>query len=49
MSKLNCWLVILRGQVIDQVYYSKDCDKQYVKSSLINHDGYHPNIVVVKN
>jgi hypothetical protein len=31
---------------IDTVYFTKDCDEQYIKDTLINHDGYPANIVL---
>lgn len=31
---------------IDTVFYTKDCDAEYVRQSLINHDGYPFDIVV---
>jgi len=34
---------------IDTVFYTVDCDKDYVRSSLINHDCYNPNIVVKRS
>lgn len=40
------WDVILNGKVVDTVWYTKDCDADYVRRSLINHDGYNPNITV---
>lgn len=40
------WNVYLRGRIIDSVFFYKDCDASYVKSSLINHDGYNPSIIV---
>lgn len=40
------WDVILNGKVLDTVWYTKDCDADYVRRSLINHDGYNPNITV---
>ena len=40
------WNVYLNDKWIDTVYYTADCDKDYVRSSLINHDCYNPNIVV---
>jgi len=40
------WRVYLKGKLIDTVFYTKDCDAEYVRDSLINHDGYHPEIVV---
>ena len=42
------WNVYLNGRLIDSVWYTKDCDKWYVKHGLINHDGYNPNIKVYK-
>ena len=43
------WNVYLNGKWIDTVFYTADCDRDYVKDSLINHDGYYPNIVVKKD
>jgi hypothetical protein len=42
--------VILNGRVIDTVFYSPSAnvDADEVKRSLINHDGYHPSIDVVR-
>lgn len=40
------WDVILNGKVVDTVWYTKDCDADYVRRSLIDHDGYNPNITV---
>ena len=42
------WNIYLGKKLIDSVYYDNDCDSDYVKRSLINHDGYHPNIAVRK-
>lgn len=42
------WDVILNGRVIDTVWFTKDCDADYVRRSLIDHDGYHPSITVRK-
>jgi len=47
--KQIAWNIYLMGKKIDTVYYDKNCDSQYVKESLINHDGYHPNIEVKKD
>lgn len=41
-----CWNVFLHGKWIDAVYYDADCTHDHVKSGLINHDGYHPNIKI---
>ena len=45
---MNWWNVYLNGKLIDSVPYTKNCDKEYVRESLISHDGYNPNIVVKK-
>jgi hypothetical protein len=38
------WLVYLNGKEIDTVFYTPDCDAEYVRKSLVEHDGYHPCI-----
>ena len=43
------WDVILNGKVIDTVYYLPDCDAEYVRRRLIDHDGYDSNISVRKS
>lgn len=40
------WKVYLNGQEIDIVYYTASCDADYVRRSLIDHDGYDPAITV---
>ena len=40
------WTVKLNGKVIDTVFFDRDCDSDYVKRSLVDHDGYNPNINV---
>ena len=45
--KQNAWDVWLNGKYLDTVWFSTDCDCQYVKQSLIDHDGYSPNIIVL--
>jgi hypothetical protein len=42
------WNVYLNGKLIDTVWYTKECDQEYVRTSLINHDGYDPQIIVRK-
>ena len=42
------WNVLLDGEEIDIVWFSSECDEDYVRNSLINHDGYHPNISVCR-
>lgn len=31
---------------LDTVFFDDTCDKEYVRQSLIDHDGYSPNIFV---
>ncbi|MCK9428673.1 MAG: hypothetical protein M0R17_01510 [Candidatus Omnitrophica bacterium] len=40
------WDVYLNDEEIDTVFYNTDCDEDYIRHSLINHDGYDPSIVV---
>lgn len=37
-----------QGKLIDTVFYDSDCDADYVRRGLIGHDGYPPDIRVVK-
>lgn len=34
------------GDYIDTVFFDKDCNSQYVRRSLIDHDGYDSDIKV---
>jgi hypothetical protein len=45
---MNAWKVYVSGVQIDTVFYTQDCDSEYVRTSLIDHDGYPRNIVVRK-
>ena len=40
------WDVILKGELIDSVPYTEDCSEDYVRRSLIEHDGYDENIEI---
>jgi hypothetical protein len=40
------WNVYLKGELLDTVPYSSDCDAEYVTRSLIEHDGYDPSIMI---
>jgi hypothetical protein len=46
---MNAWYVLLNGKIINIVWFNKDCDKVYIKNSLINHHGYNHRIRVVKS
>lgn len=39
-------VVWLNGTVINTVYFDGTCDNEYVRRSLIDHDGYDPGIKV---
>lgn len=46
---MNWWIVKLNGKRIDKVPYNTTyTTAEQVKKSLVNHDGYDPNIVVSK-
>jgi hypothetical protein len=40
------WNIYLDDRLIDTVWYTKGCDADYVRCSLINHDGLPYNIEV---
>ncbi len=44
--KTKSWDIFLHGKKIDTVFYTEDCDSDYVRRSLIGHDGYNSEIVV---
>lgn len=43
---MMAWNVYLGNRLIDTVFYTKDCDADYVRRSLIDHDGYDGRIRV---
>lgn len=43
------WNVYHRGRLIDTVFFNKGCDADYVRRSLIDHDGYPSDIKVYRN
>ena len=48
-GKVQAWDVYLRGKNIDTVFYTdKSITADEIKRSLVDHDGYDPNIVVKK-
>ena len=46
---MQAWNIYLKGKLIDTVFYDKDCDKNYVHRSLIDHDGYNPGIQIKRS
>ena len=38
--------VYLGRKCIDTVFYTPDCNAEYVRDSLVNHDGYDYRIIV---
>lgn len=45
---MQAWNVYLYGKNINTVYFNKGIDQKYVYDSLVNHDGFNPNIKVRK-
>lgn len=45
---MSCWKVFLGTDLIDMVWFSKWIDADYVRTSLINRDGYDWLITVEK-
>jgi hypothetical protein len=41
---MNFWNVYLNEKLIETVFFTKDCDIEYVKSSLVDHDGFSSEI-----
>ena len=44
--KMQWWNVYLFGELIDEVSYTADYDKQHVYDSLVSHEGYDYRIVI---
>ena len=40
------WAVIVKGRVIDTVFFDADMDADTVRRSLIDHDGYDASLTV---
>lgn len=47
MSKMKAYFVFLNGEEVDTVFYSIGYTNDEVRRSLIDHDGYDPNISVI--
>jgi hypothetical protein len=47
-SNMQAFDVYLNGKLIDTVFYTKGFDAEEVKKSLIDHDGYDPEIEIKK-
>jgi len=47
-KKTNAWNVSLKRKNIDRVYYDANIKKEDVKKSLVEHDGYDPDIKLNK-
>ena len=45
---MQAWNVFVGLNLIDTVYYDADCNAEYVRDGLINHDGYPSEITVKK-
>ena len=46
---MRAWDVVRKGKIIDTVFYCKDCDAEYIRRGLIEHDGYPVDILVRKS
>lgn len=46
MSKMKAYLVFLNGEEVDTVFYTGYTSEE-IKKSLVEHDGYNPNIRVI--
>lgn len=44
--KMRAWVVMFGPQELNVVYFTDDCDADYVRRSLVDHDGYPPGIKV---
>ena len=42
------WKVYLNSEEIDNITYQDDCDAEWVRETLINHDGFDSNIIAIK-
>jgi hypothetical protein len=43
---MKAWDAFLNGKYIDTVFFSESFDHEYVKKSLVEHDGMNPDIKV---
>jgi hypothetical protein len=48
-KRYNAWNVSLHRKNIDRVHYDADIKKEDVKKSLVEHDGYDPEIKLNKD
>ena len=48
-ARCRAWEVQLGLYHIDTVYFNPDCDAEYVRKSLVEHDGYPEGIKVFLN
>ena len=43
---MKAWNVYLNNRIINTVFYTATCDRDYVYDGLVNHDGYDSRIKV---
>lgn len=48
VTRNQAWHVYDNGKFLAIVYFDTDCTEEYVRSSLINHDGYPPTIRIYR-
>jgi hypothetical protein len=47
-TTMKAFDVYFLGKLLDRVYYCAGCDPEYVRISLINHDGFPTSIIVLR-
>lgn len=45
-TSMQAYDIYLGDRLIDTVFFQNGVDENYVKDALVNHDDYHPLIVV---
>lgn len=48
MATQTTWYVYLGNKHIDTVFYNPECEYHDVYDGLVNHDGYNPNIKLLR-
>lgn len=49
MTQIGWDIYIINGKYLDTVFFDPDMDAETVKRSLIEHDGYRPDIRVYRS
>ena len=43
---MKAWEIYLHGELIEIVYFNRDMDEDQVRRSLVDHDGFSPEITL---